>query len=93
MRKFLIAAALMAVVASPAAVAKGNPDGPANNPCVVKVMTKDSPEYKRLVREMRFKGYRIETTSVATGARKEVSEGGERRPVALRHANVAVDGC
>ena len=91
MRKFLIAAALMAVVASPAMA--GNPKGPADNPCVVKVMTKDSPEYKRLVREMRFKGYRIETTSATIGERKQVSEGGERRPTALRHANVAVDGC
>lgn len=91
MRKILIAALALAI-ASPA-LAEGNRNGPANNPCVVKQMTKDSPEYKRLVRDMRRQGYRIETTNVATGAKKQISVGGEAKPVALRHANVAVDGC
>lgn len=84
MRKILIAALALAI-ASPAIAAPTEP-----KPCVVQAMTKDSPEYKRLVRDMRRKGYRIEVQSVSTGERKQVSVGGDFRPTNLRHANVVV---
>lgn len=82
--KFALVAATM--LAAPAMAQEAKPV----KPCVAQVVKVGSPEYKRLVREMRWQGLRIDVKR-ADGSVKRVSDGGDFAPVALRHANVPTD--